>query len=111
LTFPLTKSQDHRFIGYHECTLSELRTLARDRGIIASNEKPLKPALVQMLLEADEHRTLDINNLLDLPPELRCLIYKFYVEEFGTVWNIYTVETMSRALGKPVHPPLARVSR
>jgi hypothetical protein len=58
---------------------------------------------VQALLEADEVQTF--TKLFDLPPEIRQMVYGFYMCEFGIDYD------GRRKLYFPSHPPLARVNR
>jgi hypothetical protein len=102
--------QGIRFIGYDDCTLTELRKFARDRGLTTpSAEKPSKSTLIQRLLEADETPTF--TRFFELSAELRQTIYEYYVGDFGTFWYHYLKYTRSNALSHPVTPPLAQVSR
>jgi hypothetical protein len=61
-----------RFIGYNSCETEELKTFAVARGLVARNKKPSKGWLVDILLEADTHRTF--SKLYELPAELRKMI-------------------------------------
>jgi hypothetical protein len=98
-------------MGYHECTLRELQTFARNRGIMTAAIGLKKPALAQLLLQADAERTFE--KLFELPPEVRNIIYQFYVGDLGTTWVRYRYlrETATYALHAPAQPPLASISR
>jgi hypothetical protein len=75
----------------------ELRKFCEDRNLLAAGNQTLEPAEMIALLEsADRDQTF--NRLLDLPAELRVLIYTFYFSSFGV-------------LDAPAQPPLAKASR
>lgn len=68
---------------YNDCTLAELRQFCEDRGISATSgsSRVSQSTLTGVLDRADE--IAGFGRLLDLPAELRIVIYQFHVEWLG----------------------------
>jgi hypothetical protein len=83
---------------YNICSVHELREFCRDRGLSRPEDKLLlkKGQLISFLEDAD--RDLRFDRLLELPAELRVLIYTFYFSGFDT-------------LDAPAQPPVTKVCR
>jgi hypothetical protein len=116
--FARVASKEQGLLYYDDCTLSELETFSRDRGLQTS------PLLSQMK-DSQKHRFLatglivadrlwTFSRLFELPPELRKLIYEFYVCDLGIVGTHTGTgfrPSRKHSLDTPVQPPLAQVSR
>jgi hypothetical protein len=88
----------------------ELQRFINDRGIaVPRRDRNDKLLLAEALIEADKKRTF--TKLFDLPPELRKLIYEFYVCDFGNMMDRVTLRTVKNPLESPAQPPLAQVCR
>lgn len=87
--------------NYESCEDFELRRFVHDRKLLtvaAPLQQIIKrDVLIELLKTADDQQSFD--KFLDLPPELRERIAKYYIREFGA------------ALTFPTQPPLARTSR
>jgi hypothetical protein len=109
-TVKLTSYQErHDILNYDDCTVGELIAFTKSRSIVVPPQvhgRFTKDSLVTALLEADEGSTF--SRLLDLPPEIRNMIYEFYMDSFRAA--PYTVYE-TRVLLLPDQPPLGRVSR
>jgi hypothetical protein len=111
--------QGYRFVGYDECSIEELIKFINDRGI---GDRRLQASdifdfrikkmriyqrfLVQKLMKADDERMF--TKLFELPPEIRNVIYSYYVADFG---KDASSSRDLQALRTPTQPPLAKVSR
>ena len=83
------------FLDYIKCALDELRQFHEKRGLGKAAKLSLR-RLTKALETADDNITF--TKLFDLPAELRCRIYHFYVAAFPA------------ELSSPSQPPLARTS-
>ncbi|KAF2161678.1 hypothetical protein M409DRAFT_59057 [Zasmidium cellare ATCC 36951] len=83
--------------NYSPCTLTELRKFAFDRKLITTAKTGTHKQLLRLLTAADDD--VQFSLLFDLPPELRCAIYRWYMAPFP------------EELESPAQPPLTRVSR
>ncbi|KAK4958081.1 hypothetical protein LTR10_004506 [Elasticomyces elasticus] len=82
---------------YFRCSDAELKRFVRDRGIDIPEGRFRRSTFIELLEEADEE--LAFTKFTDLPPELRTIVYDYYLAEF------------SEELRNPVQPPLTRVCR
>ncbi|KAK4621804.1 hypothetical protein CLAFUW4_07358 [Fulvia fulva] len=84
--------------AYHKCSVSELRNFCETRKLVMPlSEKASRTDLIHTLHAADESQPLDES--MDLPPEVRVIIYKFYLGSLNTQRQM------------PAQPPLLKVSR
>jgi hypothetical protein len=96
-----------KLLNSHGCERSELKRFCNNRHLQVLRNRARyksKAALAKALTHADKERTF--SRLLDLPRELRDLIYTFYVDGFGLEDGNYL-----QIVHKPTYPPLARVNR
>ncbi|KAK3615453.1 hypothetical protein LTR22_027432 [Elasticomyces elasticus] len=82
---------------YFRCSDAELKRFVKDRGIDTPEGRFRRSAIIEVLEHADEE--LAFTKFLDLPPELRTIVYDYYLAVFPEV------------LRNPVQPPLTRVCR
>ncbi|KAK5738255.1 hypothetical protein LTR17_006132 [Elasticomyces elasticus] len=82
---------------YFQCSDAELKRFVKDRGIDTPEGRFRRSAIIEVLEHADEE--LAFTKFLDLPPELRTIVYDYYLAVFPEV------------LRNPVQPPLTRVCR
>ncbi|KAK5701933.1 hypothetical protein LTR97_004751 [Elasticomyces elasticus] len=82
---------------YHQCSDSELQKFARDRGLRVPGNQFRKKAYIDALEKADLVETFA--KFVNLAPELRTLVYGYYLDEF------------EEQLDCPTQPPLARSCR
>ncbi|KAK4904288.1 hypothetical protein LTR49_026231 [Elasticomyces elasticus] len=82
---------------YFRCSDAELKRFVKDRGIDTPEGRFRRSAIIEVLEYADEE--LAFTKFLDLPPELRTIVYDYYLAVFPGV------------LRNPVQPPLTRVCR
>ena len=84
-------------LRYENYKVAELRQFCNQRDLKHPNlSKPSKSQLIQTLEEPDEHKVF--RRLMDLPPELRLLIYTLYFKSLPD-------------LEEPTQPPISRVCR
>lgn len=84
--------------AYEKCKLAELRKFARQRGLVGVVETTnRKHLVVEALLRADDNPNFP--RFLELPAEVRTMIYEFYCAGFA-----------DEPLILPTYPPLARTS-
>jgi hypothetical protein len=66
---------ERKLICYADCKLDQLRTFAKDRGIVQlSVDSKSRNELTRMLMTADDG--LKFERFLDLPAELRSSVYE-----------------------------------
>ncbi|KAK4899335.1 hypothetical protein LTR49_027658 [Elasticomyces elasticus] len=82
---------------YFRCSDAELKRFVKDRGLDTPEGRFRRSAIIEVLEHADEE--LAFTKFLDLPPELRTIIYDYYLAVFPEV------------LRNPVQPPSTRVCR
>ncbi|KAK4901504.1 hypothetical protein LTR27_001276 [Elasticomyces elasticus] len=82
---------------YHLCTNTELQRFMDDRNLTSPKEPFLRTQHILELELWDE--LLKFKRFMDLPPELRAVIYDFYMAGFPQVLNC------------PAQPPLSRTGR
>ncbi|KAF7186707.1 hypothetical protein HII31_11939 [Pseudocercospora fuligena] len=93
----IARYQHHRLL-YKKCSLEELKRFAHDRGLAVTNSSRREIAkFTSMLTDADSNSCF--HHFMDLPPELRLVIYEHHFAAFAG------------RLTYPSQPPLARVSR
>ncbi|PPJ51341.1 hypothetical protein CBER1_08616 [Cercospora berteroae] len=89
---------DRQLLSYFGCSVTELQQYVTARGLqLEQSRRSLVNKLVTALETADANPSFD--HFLDLPPELRVLIYGFYMSSFDST------------LQSPTQPPLTKVSR
>lgn len=75
---------DRGLMSYYGRSVAELRTYCKQRGI-GNTEGKKKEDLVAVLEDADENLTFP--RFLDLPPELRILVYEYSFDVFNHEWE------------------------
>ena len=83
---------------YDKCSHLELNEFAITRRLVDAGKSPTKRWLADRLMADDDH--CSFTRMFDLPPELRKLIYEFYISDFN-----------EESLEEPTQPPLARTCR
>jgi hypothetical protein len=83
---------------YDKCSHLDLKQFAVARDLVDARKKPTKRWLADRLIAGDDNRSF--MKIFDLPPELRRLIYEFYISDFN-----------EDSLEEPTQPPLARTCR
>ncbi|GIZ47052.1 hypothetical protein CKM354_001015300 [Cercospora kikuchii] len=88
---------DRQLLSYFSCSVTELQQYVTARGLqLEQSRRSLVNKLITALETADANPSFKY--LLDLPPELRVLIYGFYMSNFDST------------LQSPTQPPLTKVS-
>lgn len=88
---------DRQLPNYEACPLYQLRKFVTDRKILPNPNIFTHKDLARILKAADDD--VQFTRLLDLPPELRCNIYSWYMAAFPG------------DLKTPTQPPLTRICR
>jgi hypothetical protein len=90
----LSSRRDRGLLSYNNCSPSELRAFCiRRRLSLPRGSQPKKEEFVKILEDADEAATF--RRFLDLPPELRTSVYRFYFKSLPR-------------LEQPVQPPISK---
>lgn len=92
---PAQQRVDCGHMCYHAISVDELQTFARDRHVVLKDSK--RWTIMKALISADYKRTFE--GFMDLPPELRNVVYAFYLAAFD------------QTLQTPAPPPLTFVSK
>lgn len=92
---------------YDGDTKDMLRTFCRQRKLSNRLQGVNKPELIQALERADEVATFD--RFLDLPPELRVLVYKFHYNDFELRASCTNKISSHNELTYPSPPAIAQV--
>lgn len=80
----LSHRAERGLLSYDKCSKAELQKFVIDRRLTDDiDTSSPKTLLVEQLEHADDH--LDFNSFVELPPEIRCLIYEYHIKTFGTV--------------------------
>lgn len=82
---------------YGKCDGSELKGFAVARSLMKPSMKRSKAWMARILMNGDDQRKF--KKLMELPPELRKMVYEFYISDF-----------QNESLLMPTQPPLARIS-
>ena len=85
-------------VCYDSCSDAEIKKFAVDRRLVLSNTKLARGTLAKKLMEDDMDPSF--RGFLDLPPEIRTIIYDLYMSDFAT-----------ESLQYPCQPPLTRASQ
>lgn len=83
---------------YDSCTDDEVRTFAIDRGLAPANAKLSRRTLIKRLRDKD--MSPSFSRFIDLPPEIRTIVYELYMSDFT-----------GKSLSCPTSTPITRVSR
>ncbi|KAK4901503.1 hypothetical protein LTR27_001275 [Elasticomyces elasticus] len=81
---------------YYRCSNEELQKFIQDRSIVPPVGSFQRSNSVVALISADVHATFD--RFMDLAPELRVMVYEYYLTD------------LPKTLQCPVQPPMSRVS-
>ncbi|KAK5740558.1 hypothetical protein LTR17_004595 [Elasticomyces elasticus] len=84
-------------VCYNLCGEKELVKFMKDRGIAAPSTTFRRTRFIASIIEADQQTTF--GRFMDLVPELRVMVYEYYLADFP------------KSLDCPAQPPMSRVSR
>ncbi|KAK5698585.1 hypothetical protein LTR17_023536 [Elasticomyces elasticus] len=104
-TYSLTKIElrkladrlQRSLVCYNRCSNDELLKFMQDRGIAAPSAMFWRTRFIDSIIKADQQTTF--GRFMDLVPELRVMVYEYYLADFPN------------SLVCPVQPPMSRVSR
>lgn len=95
-------------MSYEKRSVAELRSFCTARKIVVPGQgKSRTTALVALLEDEDEIGTT-FGRFLDLPPELRLLVYEYYIDDVKHGFGIRRDDGTYRAHKIPTPPPISQ---